>query len=234
MYSRSTANDQLHREQILRRKEEIKNEIRLQKLHKLQQTIFKNPKRPPDAKYNINVTLSERTPLERAIPDTRPPLCRQIRYDLSKLPTMSVIMPIYNEALSMLLRTCHSILMRTPEQLLAEIILVDDFSTNDDLQEPLESYVKLLPKVRIVRTTKREGLIRARLIGANVATGQVLMFQDAHMENNIQWAEPLLEEIRKNRKTVIQPHVDDIGQWTIEYRGSSGKVPRGGFTWDLR
>ena len=60
------------------------------------------------------------------------------------------------------------------------------------------------------------------------------MFQDGHTENNVQWAEPMLEEIRKNPRTVIQPHVDQIDQWTIEYVASSAVVPRGGFSWDLR
>ena len=60
--------------------------------------------------------------------------------------------------------------------------------------------------------------------------------QDAHTENNAGWAEPLLWEIVKNPQTVIQPSVDQIDAWTIEYLGgySIGAVPRGGFSWDLR
>jgi polypeptide N-acetylgalactosaminyltransferase len=121
------------------------------------------------------------------------------------------------------------------------------------LGEPLERYVKYLPeKVKLIKTSKREGLIRARMMGASLATGdvspgddarmksdvliamQVLMFQDGHTENNVQWAEPLLEEIRKNPATIIQPHVDAIDQWTFQYEGSTSVVPRGGFSWDLR
>lgn len=114
---------------------------------------------------------------------------------------------------------------------------MNDASPNKDLREPLERYVKLLPrKVILVRTRKREGLMRARMIGAGMATGDVLFFQDGHTENNAGWAEPLLYEIVKNPHTVIQPSVDQIEAWTIEYVGgySIGAVPRGGFSWDLR
>ena len=50
------------------------------------------------------------------------------------------------------------------------------------LKTPLEEYVDALGKVKLVRTKKREGLIRARLLGASAASGAVLTYLDSHCE----------------------------------------------------
>ena len=63
---------------------------------------------------------------------------RYPRYDLSALPETSVVFVFFNEPLSPLIRSVHSVLNRSPPELLKEIILVDDGSTAEWLGDDLE------------------------------------------------------------------------------------------------
>ncbi|XP_016296130.1 polypeptide N-acetylgalactosaminyltransferase 4-like [Sinocyclocheilus anshuiensis] len=166
-------------------------------------------------RYAINIFISDKISLHRHIQDNRMHECKAKKYNSRRLPTTSVVIAFYNEAWSTLLRTIHSVLETTPAVLLKEVILVDDFSDRGYLKSQLAQYVSNLERVRLIRTKKREGLVRARLIGATYATGHVLTFLDCHCECVPGWIEPLLESNkfwhavpemdRKIRKSRIDP-----------------------------
>lgn len=83
--------------------------------------------------YKINEFVSRLIPLDRELPDYRPEFCKTLKYEES-LPKVSVILVFLNEPLSVILRTVFSILKRTSEDLLEEILLVDDASTYGKLK----------------------------------------------------------------------------------------------------
>lgn len=71
--------------------------------------------------------LSDQISLNRSLSDVRHKNCKTIKY-LSELPTVSVIIPFYDEHFSVLMRNVYSIINRSPTKLLKEIIIVDDGS----------------------------------------------------------------------------------------------------------
>eukprot|EP00047_Mylnosiga_fluctuans_P006706 m.248600 g.248600 ORF g.248600 m.248600 type:complete len:535 (+) comp15768_c0_seq1:20-1624(+) len=189
------------------------------------------PSRRSDDAYAMNafnVHVSDKLPTNRAIPDTRPPDCASKSY-LFDLPRTSVIITFHNEARSTLYRSVRSILDRTPERLLEEIILIDDASIDPEQGK----IVVDLPKVRLLRNTKREGLIRSRVKGANEARGEVLTFLDSHVECNVDWVTPLLHTIAQNRSTIASPIIDVIDMDNFAYLQTEHSL-RGGFSWDMQ
>jgi len=182
----------------------------------------------------FNQFASDKISVHRSLADVRDTECRSRSYR-QELPKTSIIICFHNEAWSVLLRSVHSILNRSPPHLLEEIILVDDFSDMAHLMVPLEKYMADLKKVRIIRTKKREGLIRARLVGASIAEGAVLTFLDSHIECAKGWLEPLLDRIAWNRTTVVCPVIDVIDDENFKFNFGSAKATSiGGFDWNLQ
>lgn len=112
------------------------------------------------ARHNYNIFASEKISLRRSLPDYRYPECRELDYP-DRLPNVSIIIVMHNEAWSTILRTIWSVIDRSPHELIHEIIIVDDVSTWNFLKRPLDDFIDMIDApIRILRTTKREGLIR--------------------------------------------------------------------------
>lgn len=61
-------------------------------------------------------------------------------------------------------------------------------------------------------------MIKARLAGARIAQGDVMIFLDAHCECAHGWLQPLLRRIQEAPKSVAIPLIDVISSKTFEYQ----------------
>ena len=89
-------------------------------------------------------------------------------------------------------------------------------------------------KVKILRVPAREGLIKARILGAEAAMGPVLTFLDSHIECKPGWLEPLLDRISTNPTNVVTPIIPVIDDESFEVADVDiYLISAGGFNWNL-
>lgn len=150
--------------------------------------------------HAFNAFLSDRVGPRRKIPDSRHQMCKdQVYSDI--LPSASIIICFFNELPSVLIRMVNGIMDRTPKEIVAEILLVNDCSEPDkDPEKELLAYAEenWPSRIKYLRTKQNEGLIRAKMFGAGNAIGEVLVFLDSHCEVNENWLPPLLDRIKQS------------------------------------
>ncbi|EER06003.1 UDP-N-acetyl-D-galactosamine:polypeptide N-acetylgalactosaminyltransferase T4, putative [Perkinsus marinus ATCC 50983] len=142
------------------------------------------------------------------------------------IKTISVVLAAHNEQ-KYIERTCESIYAETPADILKEIIVVDDAS-----EPPLRRYLKNFPEVKVIRHTTRQGLIRSKTDGANAATGDMVVFLDAHVKPDPNWAQPLIKHANVNYKRVVVPVIPVLNgdDWLVHDNSAGSKMM---FDWGL-
>lgn len=134
---------------------------------------------------------------------------------------VSIIIGFHNEFIGVLLRTIHAIVEMTPNEMLLEIILVDDASTDPSLGETLELEVDKIvqDKVRILQLSKRMGLHRALRVGLDKAKGEIVVIMPSYLEPSHGWLPPLVDPVVKDRRTIATPVVE-YKHWGSDEKGN--------------
>lgn len=90
----------------------------------------------------------------------------------------------------------------------------------------------------MIRNTVRQGLIRSRIIGANEASGEILIFADSHIRFDKDWLEPLVLRLlyfdhfkSSSHPLVLSPFISAFTEDGQDYPATD--YLRGGFDWDL-
>lgn len=99
----------------------------------------------------------------------------------------------------------------------AELIVVDDHSSDGST-----GFLACHPRVGLVRPPRRLGVAGARNFGARAASGEILVFSDAHVAPDPGWLEPLRAAITAGGAAAAAPGIRPMGP---------GGVPGYGFTW---
>ena len=170
-------------------------------------------------------------PRVEAIADVRPAACRDKTYSIEQ--TVSIIIDFFDYQFFDLKTTIGSVLAHTPTQLIHEIIIIDDGSTLDYITKDADSYVKRLPNARLLRNAAREGVTRARLQGAKVASAPILVFLDTTVVCAPDWLEPLVDIIGAYKSVIAVPHHDSINDpVSYDYKSTAHNLVAT-FSWRL-
>lgn len=119
---------------------------------------------------------------------------------------------------------------------LEEILIVDDISDEDDIfvgpDLPNRCKNYSVP-VRYIRTPERTGFVKARILGAKEAKGEIIISIDPHSEVTPGWFEPLIDRLIDDPKRIVVPIHDGIDPRTFQHYPMPNDRDQGGFGWLL-
>jgi glycosyltransferase involved in cell wall biosynthesis len=125
-----------------------------------------------------------------------------------RLPTLSVVIPVYNEAAD--LPTCLDFLLAQEKEIL-EILVVDN-NSSDNSVKIAKDIAKIHPKVKILHQ-KIQGIVPTRNLGFEKANGDIISRIDADTHVAPSWARAIREDFARYPDTAAldgQTHFYDL------------------------
>ena len=132
------------------------------------------------------------------------------------LINLSVVIPCYNEEKTILIIVER---IKAQKNLLIEIIIIDDHSNDNTLNE-LSKIAQIYPDIKIVRHEKNMGKGSALKSGIKIATGNIILIQDADLEYD-----------PNDYHNLLQPFIETDADVVYGTRFKGGKYIRLHFFW---
>lgn len=103
------------------------------------------------------------------------------------------------------------------------------------MKEKLEIYLKRFPKVKIIRSPVRHGIMESRMIGVLNAKAPVIFFLDSHVEVMYGWLEPVLDRFKYHQELLVTSSHQSLDQTSLDnaLRHNYDPIYFGGFRWNL-
>ena len=133
-------------------------------------------------------------------------------------PSVSAVIPTRDEG-EHLRRTVHALLATMPAD--GEIVVVDDASTDGSAGFLNGAY----PSVRLLRLDAGAGVAGARHRGAQAATGDMLVFADAHVVPPHGWFDAFSDALEGNGVGAVGPAMGDTDKPGLYGFGATWKLP---------
>ncbi len=139
-----------------------------------------------------------------------------------QIPVLSVIVPVYNEKATFV-ELMDSLLQKSIEGVDIEIILVES-NSSDGTRDEVQRYARE-PRVTVILQDKPQGKGNAVRAGLEIAKGDIVLFQDADLEYDLNDYEALIAPILRFETNFVlgSRHSQEKGSWKIrQFADSAG------------
>ena len=118
-------------------------------------------------------------------------------------PALSIVIPVYNEAQSLVLLTAWIDKVLCNQQLTYEIIFMDDGSTDNSWQEIVHLHARYGARVRGISFRCNYGKSAALFVGFQEAQAPVIVSMDADMQDNPDEIPAMYEKIANDKCDIV-------------------------------